>query len=137
MKEIRIIALMIALAIIQAGLILGGILPPLSVNSSVNTMFLLVRIAIIGYTGWIFSGIGFKEAAIKGGIVTFAAVITLYISIFIGITMHKPVLGISFTSQNFFFILLFMGLINVMFGAVFAVIGAIIGRKFLKSSNPN
>lgn len=108
MKEIRIIALMIALTGIRAGLILGGILPPLSVNSSVNTFFLLANIAIIGYTGWIFSGIGFKEAAIKGGIVTLAAVITVYLGIFIGMTMHKPVLGISFTSQlDLLFILLF------------------------------
>lgn len=133
MKEIRIIFLMIALAGIQAGLILAGILPPLSVNSSVNTLFLLVRIAIIGYTGWIFSGIGFKKVAIKGGIVMLASVITVYIGIFMGMTMHKPVLGLSFTSQlELLFILLFMGIINVMFGAVFAVFGAIIGRKFMK-----
>ncbi len=133
MKEIRIIALVIALTGIQAGLILGGILPPLSVNSSVNTLFLLARIAIIGYTGWIFSGLGFKEAAIKGGIVTLAAVITVYLGIFIGMTMHKPVLGISFASRFYLlFDLLFMGIINVMFGAVFAVIGALIGRKFMK-----
>ncbi|MFZ2410447.1 MAG: hypothetical protein WAW23_02635 [Candidatus Methanoperedens sp.] len=132
MKEIRIIALMVALTGIQAGLIIGGILPSLSVNSSVNTFFLLARIAIIGYTGWIFSG-GFKEAAIKGGIVTLAAVITVYLGIFIGMTMHKPVLGISFASRlDLLFILLLMGIINVMFGAVFAVIGAMIGRKFMR-----
>ncbi len=133
MKEIRIIALMIALTGIRAGLILGGILPPLSVNSSVNTLFLLAHIAIIGYTGWIFSGIGFKEAAIKGSIVALVSVITVYIGLFIGMTLHKPVFGISFASQfDLLFILLFMGIINVMFGAVFAVIGAIIGRKFMK-----
>ncbi|MBU3968448.1 MAG: hypothetical protein KKG76_13945 [Euryarchaeota archaeon] len=133
MKEIRIIALMIALTGVRAVLILGGILPPLSVNSSVNTLFLLAHIAIIGYTGWIFSGIGFKEAAIKGGIVTLAAVITIYLCLFIGMATHKPVLGISFASQlDLLFILLFMGMINVMFGAVIAVIGAIIGRKFMK-----
>jgi len=132
MKEIRIIALMIALAGIQAGLILGGILPPLSINSSVNILFLLARIVIIGYTGWMFSGIGFKEAAIKGGIVALVAVITIYIGIFVGMTMHKPILGISFTSQlHLLLILLFMGIINVMFGAVFAVIGAIIRRKLM------
>jgi hypothetical protein len=133
MKEIRILFLMIALAGIQAGLILGGILPPLSVNSTVNMLFLFARIAIIGYMGWIFSGIGFKEVAIKGGIVTLASVITVYIGIFIGMTMQKTVLGISFISQlDLLFILLIMGIINVMFGAVFAVFGAIIGRKFLK-----
>ncbi len=133
MKEIRIIALMIALAGIQAGLILGGILPPLSVNSLVNMLFLLARIAIIGYTGWIFSGLGFKEVAIKGGIVTLAAVITVYLAIFIGMIVHKPVLGISFASRLYLlFNLLITAIINVMFGAVFAVIGAIIGRKFMK-----
>ena len=124
---------MIALTGIRTGLILGGILPPLSVNSSVNTLFLLAHIAIIGYTGWIFSGIGFKVAAIKGGIVMLAAVITVYLGTFIGMTMHIPVFGISFASQlDLLFILLFMGIINVMFGAVIAVIGAIIGRKFIK-----
>ena len=133
MKEIHIIALMIALTGIQAGLILGGILPPLSTNSSVNTLFLLARLAIIGYTGWIFSGSGFKEAAIKGGIVTLAAVITVYLGIFIGMTINKPVLGISFASRLYLlFNLLFMGIINLMFGTAFAVIGALIGRKFKK-----
>ncbi len=133
MKEIHIIAFMIALTGIQTGLILGGILPPLSANSSSNTLFLLARIAIIGYMGWIFSGHGFKEAAIKGGIVTLASVITIYVGIFIGMTMHKPVLGISFASQPYLlFNLLFMGIINIVFGAVFAVLGALIGRKFIK-----
>ncbi len=131
MKEIRIIAFMIALTGIRAGLILGGILPALSVNSSVSTLFLLANIAIIGYTGWIFSGLGFKEAAIKGGIVTLAAVITIYLGLFIGITLHIPFLGMSFASQlDLFFSVLFLGIINVMFGAVIAVIGAIIRRKF-------
>ncbi|MDO8726493.1 MAG: hypothetical protein Q7J35_10540 [Candidatus Methanoperedens sp.] len=130
MKEIRIIAFMIALTGIRAGLILGGILPPLSVNSSFNTLFLLAHIVIIGYTGWIFSRLGFKEAAIKGGIVTLAAVITIYLGLFIGMTIHKPVLGISFASQlDLVIILLFLGMINVMSGAVIAVIGAMIGRK--------
>ena len=133
MKENCIIALMIALTGIRAGLILGGILPPLSVNSSVNTLFLLAHIAIIGYTGWIFSGLSLKGAAIKGGIVTLAAVITIYLGLFIGITLHIPFLGMSFASQlDLFFSVLFLGIINVMFGAVFAVIGAIIGRKFMK-----
>lgn len=133
MKEIRIIALMVVLTGIRAGLILGGILPPLSVNSLVNTLFLLVHIVIFGYTGWIFSGIGFKEAAKKGGIVALAAVIIVYLGIFIGMTVDKPVLGMSFASQlEFLLSLLFLGIINVIFGAVFAIIGAIIGRKFIK-----
>jgi hypothetical protein len=133
MKEIRIIALMIALTGIRAGLILGGILPPLFINSSANTLFLLASIAIIGYTGWTFSGNGFKEAAIKGGIVSLVSIITVYIGLFIGMTVHKPVLGMSYASQlDLLFILLFMGIINVMFGAVIALTGAIIGRKFMK-----
>ncbi len=133
MKESRIIALMIALAGLQAGLILLGILPPLSVNSLVNTLFLLARIAIIGYTGWIFSGPGFKEAAIKGGIVTLASVIPVSLATFIGMMVHKPVLGINFASQLDLLInLLIIALINVMLGAVLAVIGALIGGKFIK-----
>jgi len=109
MKEIRIVAFMIVLTGIRAGLILGGILPPLSVNSSVNTLFLLANIVIFGYTGWIFSGIGFKEAAKKGGIVALAAVITVYLGIFIGMTVDKPVLGMSFASQlEFLLSLLFL-----------------------------
>ena len=133
MKEIRIIALMIALTGIRAGLILGGILPPLLVNSSVNTLFLLANIAIIGYTGWIFSRLSFKEAAIKGGIVSLVSVITLYIGLFIGMTMHKPVLGVSYASQlELLLNVLILGIINVMVGAVIALIGAIIGRKFMK-----
>ena len=133
MKESRIIALMIVLAGLQTGLILVGILPPLSVNTLVNTLFLLARIAIIGYTGWIFSGLGFKEVAIKGGIVTLASVIPICLATFIGMMVHKPVLGINFTSQlNLLINLLIMAIINVMLGAVLAVIGALIGRKFIK-----
>jgi hypothetical protein len=133
MKVIRIIALMIALAGIQAGLILGGILPPLSINSSGNTLFLLARIVIFGYTGWIFSGISFKETAKKGGIVALASVITIYIGLFIGMNMNKPVLGMNYASPlDLIVILLFLGVINVIIGAGFAVIGAIIGRKFIK-----
>lgn len=133
MKENCIIALMIALTGIRAGLILGGILPTLSVNSSVNTLFLLAYIAIIGYTGWIFSGLSLKEAAIKGGIVTLAAVITIYLGLFIGMTLHIPFLGMSFPSQlDLFFSVLFLGIINIMFGVVIAVIGAIIRRTFMK-----
>ncbi|HMB44330.1 MAG TPA: hypothetical protein VKL21_00765 [Candidatus Methanoperedens sp.] len=131
MKETHIIALMIGLTGLQAGLILVGILPALSVNSSANMLFLIARLAIIGYTGWMFSGRGFKEAAIKGGIVTLVSVITVYLGVFIGIIVHKPVLGISFASQpNLLFYLLIMGIINVMFGAILAVIIALIGRKF-------
>ena len=133
MKETHIIALIIGLTGLQAGLILVGILPALSVNSSANMLFLIARIAIIGYTGGIFSGPGFKEAAIKGGIVTLVSVIAIYSGVFIGIIVHKPVLGISFESQsNFLFYLLIMGIINVLFGIILAVIFALIGRKFKK-----
>ncbi len=133
MKESRIIALMIVLAGLQTGLILVGILPPLSVNTLANILFLLARIAIIGYAGWIFSGLGFKEVAIKGGIVTLASVIPVSLATFIGMMVHKPVLGINFTSQIYLLInLLIIAIINVMLGAVLAVIGALIGRKFIK-----
>ncbi|TRZ91511.1 MAG: hypothetical protein D4R88_01865 [Methanosarcinales archaeon] len=133
MKETRIIALMIALTGIRTVLILGGILPPFFVNSSVNTLFLLANTAIIGYTGWIFSRLSFKEAAIKGGIVTLVSFITVCIGLFIGIIMHKPVLGVSYASQlDLLLNVLILGIINVMVGAVIAVIGAIIGRKFMK-----
>lgn len=133
MRESRIIALMIALAVIQVVLIFGGILQPLSVDSLGNTLFLLARIVIIAYTGWIFSKSGFKEAAIKGGIVTISAVITLFLAIFIGMTVHKPVLGIAFPSQLFLLFYLFIiAIFNVLFGAIIAMIGALIGRKFRK-----
>lgn len=133
MKESHIIALMIGLASLQTGLILLGILPPLSVNTLANILFLLARIAIIGYTGWIFSGLGFKEVAIKGGIVTLASVIPVCLATFIGMMVHKPVLGINFASQIYLLIsLLIIAIINVMLGAVLAVIGALIGRKFIK-----
>ncbi len=133
MKESRIIALMIVLASLQAGLILVGILPPLSVNTLANTLFLLARIAIIGYTGWIFSGPGFKEAAKKGGVVALAAVIPVILAVLIGMMVHKPVLGINFASQlNLLINLLIIAIINVMLGVVLAVIGALIGRKLIK-----
>ena len=133
MKETHIIALIIGLTGLQAGLIFVGILPVLSVNSSANMLFLIGRIAIIGYMGWIFSGPGFKEAAIKGGIVTLVSVITIYSCVFIGIIIHKPVLGLSFESQsNLLFYLLIMGIINVLFGVILALISALIGRKFKK-----
>jgi len=133
MKETRAIALIAALAAIQAGLILGGILPPISVNSSVNVLFNVARIGIVAYAGWMLSKNNFKDAAINGAIAALAGIIITFAATFIGMAMSIPVLGMAFPSQSYLMLTLVVMLIaNVFLGAIVAVFGAWLGRKFKK-----
>jgi hypothetical protein len=133
MKETNIIAIIAALAAVQAGLILAGILPPISVNSSANVVFNVARIAIIAYAGWMLSKHNFKDAAINGAIAALAGILVTFAATFIGMAMNIPVLGMTFPSQSYLMLTLVVMLIaNVFLGAIVAVIGAWLGRKFKK-----
>lgn len=133
MKETRIIAIIAALAAIQAGLILGGILPPMSVNSLGNVLFNIARLSIIAYAGWARSLQGFKDAVKYGAIAALVGVIVIFAAIFIGMSINIPVLGVAFPSQSYLMLfLIVMAIANVFLGAIVAVIGAWLGRKFKK-----
>ncbi|VVB59629.1 Uncharacterised protein [uncultured archaeon] len=133
MKVNNLIALMAVVVIVQMVLIIGEILPPLAVNSSGNLLFDFAKTAIIAYTGWAFSKSGLKEATTKGVVVTLAGVLITFVAVLIGVVAHRPVLGMVLPSGIYFVLnLLVIGIANIIFGAIVAVIGTLAGRKVKK-----
>jgi len=130
-NEGRFILSVAALAAVEAGLILAGVLPLLGISSLGSTLFTLARIAVIAYMGWVLVKIGMKEIAIRGAIAQLAGFFVLCLADLIGSYTGKSVLGTAIPSYYYlFFVFGFSAIVNAFMGAIFAVCGAWLASKF-------
>jgi hypothetical protein len=134
MKELYFYVLFAAIFAAQSGLILGGVLDPLSSYSARNILFSVIVAAVVIYMGWSLSESGIKKVAIKGAIVAFVGVTVLACAAIIGYTIGKPVLGVSLPSAAYLFVpILFILLLTAILYALFAVLGAGVAQRFRSS----
>jgi len=134
MKELYFYVLFVALFAAQTGLILGGVLEPMSSYSAGNILFTGLVAAIAVYMGWGLSESGIKKVAIKGAIVAFVGVTVIACASLIGYTIGKPVLGLTLPSAAYLVVpLLFILLLTIILYASLAVLGVWVAQRFKSS----
>ena len=129
----NLLILFVALTVIEVGLMLAGVLPPLTSGSVINTLFSLAKLAIIAYAGWIFAHQGLKAAAIKGSILMAAGIFVLFLVSIISYAMTPNMLNLDSVS----YLVAAWGLmllINVLAGIIIAVASALISNFVNKKS---
>jgi predicted membrane-bound spermidine synthase len=130
MKEIQFYVLVAVTVALECGLILAGVLTPLSSYSIGNILFGLAVIAIVIYMGWNFSKIGLKNVAIKAVIAALINMAVISLATLIGYNIKKPVLGISLSSINYLPVaLLSSSVANILIFTFVAVLGAWLAQK--------
>ncbi|MCJ7571485.1 MAG: hypothetical protein MUO82_06370 [Candidatus Thermoplasmatota archaeon] len=134
MKELYFYVLFTAIIAAQTGLIMGGVLDPVSSYSARNIVFSVFVAAVVIYMGWNLSEFGIKKIAIKGAIVAFVGVTVLACASIIGYTIGKPILGVYLPSVAYMVLpLLYMLLLSAILYALLAVVGAWIAQRFKPS----
>ncbi len=134
MKELYFYVLFVAIFAAQTGLIIGGVLDPVSSYSARNILFNVFVAAVVIYMGWNLSESGIKKVAIKGAIVAFVGITVIACASIIGYTIGKPILGVSIPSAAYLFVpLLTIFLSNVILYVLLAALGAAVAQRFKPS----
>ena len=137
MKEIQFYVLVAVTVTLECGLILAGILTPLSSYSIGNILFGLAVMAIVTYMGWNFSKLGLKNVAIKAVITVLINMAVISLAALIGYNIKKPVLGISLSSINYLPVaLLSSSVVNILIFTFLAVLGAWLAQKLKHQQKP-
>jgi hypothetical protein len=135
MKELYFYVLFAAIFAAQTGLIMGGVLDPVTSYSARNILFSVFVAVVVIYMGWNLSESGIKKVAIKGVIAAFVSVTVLACASIIGYTIGKPILGVSLPSAAYLFVpLLLMLLLDAILYALLAVLGAGVAQRFKRSN---
>jgi hypothetical protein len=133
MKLLHFIALTVLLSLIESGLVLAGLLPPVLSYSPGNLLFSLASLAVIFCLGWTLAKLKWKQIALKSGLAMLAGVIVICLAALLGNYINKPVLGIQV--QSFSMLLLVLAFIiieNVLLAVILALVAAFIARKITK-----
>lgn len=136
MEYIGFTVLAVLVAALKLGLILAGVLPPISSNSAGNLVFSLLQIAVIACMGWKFAKQGLKKVAVKGAVLMLAYVAVLCMAVLIGFYLKRPVLGAQVPSTYYLLVILTLNAaFNILVGAVIATCAAWIARKIKKPAD--
>ena len=134
MKELYFYVLFVAIFTAQTGLIIGGVLDPVSSYSARNILFNVFVAVIVIYMGWNLSESGIKKVAMKGAIVAFVGITVIACASLVGFSIGKPILGVSLPSAVYLFVpLLTIFLSNVILYVLLAALAAGIAQKFKSS----
>ena len=126
------LSVLIALvSLIEMGLIILGILPPVASYSPGNLVFLFARLAIYVYAGILFSKQGVKKAVKNGAILAFVSSLVVCAATLKGkFLLGRPVLGISApNTESLVLVLILVILGNTLMGALIAGITAFVKRR--------
>ena len=130
MKTIHFYVLVPVIAAAECGLILAGLLPPLSSYSAGQIVFGLIMISVMICMGLNLAELGFRKVTIKGAVASLGAVIVVSLFSAVGYIIKKPVLGVSLPSVYFLpVVLFFMGVENILIFTFFAVFGRWLAHK--------
>jgi len=133
-KEIQFYVLITVLAALEGGLVLAGILPPISSYSIGTVILSLAGLAAVAYMGRAFSNEGIKKVAIKGTIAGTVSIAIILLSAAIGIMVNVPVLGMSIPSAYLPLAFISIAVPNIILFTIFAVFGALIAKKLHKNA---
>ena len=134
MKELYFYVLFVAIFTAQTGLIIGGVLDPVSSYSARNILFNVFVAVVVIYMGWNLSESGIKKVAIKGAIVAFVGITVIACASIVGYSIGKPILGVSLPSAAYLFVpLLTIFLSNVILYVLLAALGAGVAQRFKPS----
>lgn len=129
METKHLAALAAALAAIESGLVISSAIPPLSSYSPITIIFMLSRLLVIGWCGWLCARGGLMSAAKNGAAVAASAMIVFILATATGRILGVPVLGIQAQSlMSLVIIMAVTSLTNILLGALVAVIAAFIRR---------
>ncbi len=130
MEKMHLAALAAAIAAVESVLILFAILPPISSYSPLTIAFMLSRLLVIAYAGWLCAKDGLKAAAYGGAIVSASSTAVFIFAAAIGRSIGVPVLGIPAPDLgSLILILAISAAINILLGAFLATIAAIVRLK--------
>ena len=123
-----LLALFLLVTIIEIILIMAGVLAPFTTGSNANTMFSIMKLAIVAYAGWIFAHQGLKAAAIKGSVMIGAGILLLFLS---SITAYFGAASSNLNPGTIYYMAAFWGitlLLNMLIGAAMAVASALLSN---------
>lgn len=127
------ILLIIALAAIEACLILAGILPSLEISSLGNTFFSLAQLAVIFCMGWALSKAGMKKVAKKGALAAFYGFAVFFLASIVGFYTGRSVMfgavQVTVSYYGLFVILAVTLAVNIAIGIAVALLGAFFAMK--------
>ncbi|MBS3068767.1 hypothetical protein J4441_00180 [Candidatus Micrarchaeota archaeon] len=126
-----LVALAMAVSLLEVALIFARILPPIASYSWGNVLFMLARIGIVVYTGVAFAKPDLRVSFINGATVSFAASFAMCVGAIVGfLHVHKPVLGIVIWDSGFLQILIVIIMAaNTLIGTLIAGIAGWVARK--------
>jgi len=121
-----LVAVVVILSLLEALLIIIGILPPVLKYSPGNVVFSLAQFAVIVYAGVVFAPQGLKKAASNGAILAFAMAATLcVVGLISSALFRRSVLGLSSPNiETSLFLFIIIIIENAILGAVVAAIAA-------------
>jgi hypothetical protein len=123
-------ALIALVSLIEVGLIIAGILPPIASYSPGNLVFLFARLAIYVYAGILFAKEGVKKAARNGAILALVSALIVCAGSLTGkFLLGKSVLGIPApNTESLILILILVILGNTLMGTLIAGLAAFVKR---------
>ncbi len=123
------------ISLIQALLVINGLLEPISSYSYGNLFFSLLRFVAVIYSGAI--AINWKDAVKKGALVSFFGSFVLIFCAFLSsIFLKIPLIGILVSGLEIITLTLLLILIqNIIIGIIFSLAGYFINCKLIQTNN--
>jgi len=132
MNEIQFYVLIAVLAALEGGLVLAGIMPPISSYSIGQIILSLAGIGTTAYMGWTFAKTGMKKVAIKGTIAGTISIAIILLSAAIGLMAGIPVLGMQIPSAYVPLAFISIAVPNIVLFMIAAILGTLTAKKLQK-----
>jgi hypothetical protein len=134
MRLFHFVAAVAMLSVIEAVLVVLGVLPPVLSYSPGNIMFSLAKLVVIVYAGVITASEGLKKSALNGTILGFAGAAALCIfSLLCSALLGKSVLGLPLTNIVLLTVVLAVIVVsNTVIGALLAAIAGFVAVRIRK-----
>ncbi|MGC8851462.1 MAG: hypothetical protein ACP5O3_04575 [Candidatus Micrarchaeia archaeon] len=125
------VAVVVLLSLVEVGLIIFGVLPPVLSYSLGNLLFTFAVLAVIVYAGIIFASLGLKKVALKGAALGFASTGVLCAAALLSsVFFKKPVLGLPAPNAESLALMLALVVIeNAVLGAAVAALAAFLAKS--------
>lgn len=125
MKDVQFYELLALLITVQCLLVFAGLLPPLSENNLINSLFFWLRMILFIVFGFVLADSPLLESVFKGGLMAFIGVVVEAILLFIGSAIGRPLLGLTIPSEFLLYLaLMITAVMNIIIGAILVSLSA-------------